>query len=96
MCAQTVVVTTFSVVCLHECTCSWQTLNESVTSVCGGVVGSSQHDEVIVATYSGCVLGLTKEQLANQTISKEAQSKLATLKFVITYNLCMHSTAQFT
>ncbi len=58
----------------------WQTLNESVTSVCGGVVGSSQHDEVIVATYSGCVLGLTREQLNSQTLSKEVQSKLATLK----------------
>ncbi|XP_064405547.1 Bardet-Biedl syndrome 7 protein homolog [Halichondria panicea] len=55
-------------------------LNESVTSVCGGVVGSSEHDEVIVATYSGCVLGLTKEQVAKQTLSQEVQTKLASLK----------------
>ena len=54
--------------------------NESVSSVCGGVVGSSDYEEVTVATYSGRVLGLTKEQVALQPISEAVQSKLATLK----------------
>lgn len=57
--------------------------NESISSVAGGVVGSSD-SEVVIATYSGCVMGLVKELPSQQSISQEVQAKLAALKYVHT------------
>ena len=57
-----------------------QMFNESVTSVAGGMV-SSNYEEVVVATYSGRVLGLTRELGgATQPISQEVQAKIEALK----------------
>lgn len=53
---------------------------ESVTSVDGGIVGSSGSEEVVVATYSGRVHGLAKESSVPQPISQEVQSKIEALK----------------
>ncbi len=57
-----------------------QVLNESVMSVAGGMVGSSSHGEVVVATYSGRVLGLTREPHLQQPLSQEVQAKLEMLR----------------
>ena len=53
---------------------------ESVTSVDGGIVGSSGSEEVVVATYSGRVHGLARESSVPQPISQEVQSKIEALK----------------
>ena len=46
-------------------------MGESVTGVGGGSVGSAHHEEVVVCTFSGRVIGLTREPLTQQTISQE-------------------------
>ena len=59
-----------------------QAFNESITSVCGGLVGSSS-SEVLVSTYSGQIYGLCKDTgHKTQTISSEVQEKLDVLKYV--------------
>ncbi|XP_046876152.1 Bardet-Biedl syndrome 7 protein [Hypomesus transpacificus] len=62
-------------------------LSESVTSVQGGCVGKESYDEVLTATYTGWVTGLTTEpQQAGVgpgeevKMSKETQSKVAALR----------------
>ena len=50
---------------------SVQVVNESVTSVGGGVVSSAQFEEVVVCTYSGRVLGLSREPQSRQSLSQE-------------------------
>ena len=55
-------------------------MSESVTSVGGGSVGSADYEEVVVATYSGRVMGLTREPIQHQPISQEVQTKLVALK----------------
>lgn len=60
--------------------CFAQVFNESVASVGGGVVGSSNFEEVIVATYSGRVFGLSREPAVPKPISQEVQAKLDVLK----------------
>ena len=47
-------------------------MSESVTSVGGGVISSTQHKEVVVCTYSGRVLGLSREPQSQQSLSQEA------------------------
>ena len=42
-----------------------------MTGVAGGMVGSTHHEEVVVCTYSGRVIGLTREPQAQQDISQE-------------------------
>ena len=54
--------------------------SESISSIEGGMVGSSDYEEVLVATYSGCVFGLTREPIVPKPISKEVQAKLTALK----------------
>ena len=53
-----------------------------MTSVDGGSVGSADYEEVVVATYSGRVMGLTREPVQRQPISQEVQAKLTALKYV--------------
>uniref|UniRef100_A0A668AYR9 Bardet-Biedl syndrome 7 n=1 Tax=Myripristis murdjan TaxID=586833 RepID=A0A668AYR9_9TELE len=62
-------------------------LSESVTSVQGGCVGKEGYDEVLTATYTGWVTGLTTEALKAEAgpgdevkMSKETQSKVAALR----------------
>ena len=57
-----------------------QVFSESVSSIAGGVVGSADFEEVTVATYSGRVYGLTRNQAVPSTISSEVQAKLLALK----------------
>ena len=67
-------------------------LSESVTSVAGGAVGSADYEEVVLATYSGRVIGLTKEPIQQQPISQEVQAKLSALRSVVVLCLwlCVH------
>ena len=58
----------------------FQVFSESVMSVDGGLVGSSNHEEVVIATYSGRVLGLVREMGAQQPISQETQAKIEALR----------------
>ena len=37
----------------------------------GGTVGSAHYEEVVVCTFSGRVIGLTREPLTQQTLSQE-------------------------
>lgn len=62
-------------------------LSESVTSVQGGCVGKESYDEVVTATYTGWVTGLTTEPQRAEVgpgdevkMSKETQSKVDALK----------------
>ncbi|CAL8354731.1 unnamed protein product [Merluccius merluccius] len=62
-------------------------LSESVTSVQGGCVGKESYDEVITATYTGWVTGLTTEAQKAEagpgdelSMSKETQTKVAALR----------------
>ncbi len=57
-----------------------QVFNESITSIGGGVVGSSNYEEVTIATYSGRVFGLTQEPIVPKPLSQELQAKLEALK----------------
>lgn len=43
-------------------------------------MGSADYEEVVAATFSGRVMGLTREHIAQQPISKEVQGKLTALK----------------
>ena len=60
----------------------YQVFSESISSVVGGVVGSTD-SEVVVATYSGRVMGLVKELIEGQSISQEVQSKLTSLRYTV-------------
>lgn len=62
-------------------------LSESVTSVQGGCVGKESYDEVVTATYTGWVTGLTTEPQRAEVgagdevkMSKETQSKVEALR----------------
>lgn len=62
-------------------------LSESVTSIQGGCVGKDSYDEVITATYTGWVTGLTSEPQKAEAgpgdelrMSKETQTKVAALR----------------
>ncbi|XP_044219978.1 Bardet-Biedl syndrome 7 protein isoform X1 [Thunnus albacares] len=62
-------------------------LSESVTSIQGGCVGKESYDEILTATYTGWVTGLTTElQKAEAgpgdevTMSEETQSKVESLR----------------
>ncbi|KAM3866896.1 BBSome complex member BBS7 [Diretmus argenteus] len=62
-------------------------LSESVTSIQGGCVGKESYDEVLTATYTGWVTGLTTETQKAEAgpgdevkMSKETQSKVAALR----------------
>ncbi|KAG7264305.1 hypothetical protein CRUP_020991 [Coryphaenoides rupestris] len=62
-------------------------LSESVTSIQGGCVGKESYDEVITATYTGWVTGLTTEPQKAEAgpgdelrMSKETQTKVAALR----------------
>ncbi|XP_062281437.1 Bardet-Biedl syndrome 7 protein-like [Scomber scombrus] len=62
-------------------------LSESVTSIQGGCVGKESYDEVLTATYTGWVTGLTTELQKGELgpgdevrISKETQSKVEALR----------------
>ena len=46
-------------------------VGESVTGMSGGCVGSAHHEEVVVCTFSGRVIGLTREPLTQQSLSQE-------------------------
>uniref|UniRef100_A0A3B5Q1E5 Bardet-Biedl syndrome 7 n=1 Tax=Xiphophorus maculatus TaxID=8083 RepID=A0A3B5Q1E5_XIPMA len=61
-------------------------LTESVTSIQGGCVGKESYDEVLTATYTGWVTGLTSEPQRAEAVqgdevrlSKETQSKIEAL-----------------
>ena len=62
--------------------CFSQVFSESIASVCGGTVGSSNYQEVVVATYGGRVFGLSREPVTPKPISQEVQAKLDSLKQV--------------
>ncbi|KAG5263942.1 hypothetical protein AALO_G00270370 [Alosa alosa] len=62
-------------------------LSESVTSIQGGCVGKENYDEVLTATYTGWVTGLTSEPQQMEAgpgeevkMSKETQAKVAALR----------------
>ncbi|XP_061690651.1 Bardet-Biedl syndrome 7 protein isoform X2 [Syngnathoides biaculeatus] len=62
-------------------------LSESVTSIQGGCVGKESYDEVLTATYTGWVTGLTTEPQKAEMgagdevrMSKETQSKMEALR----------------
>ncbi|XP_055081065.1 Bardet-Biedl syndrome 7 protein isoform X1 [Periophthalmus magnuspinnatus] len=62
-------------------------LSESVTSIQGGCVGKESYDEVVAATYTGWVTGLTTEPQRAEVgpgdevkMSKEMQSKVDALR----------------
>ncbi|KAM6953513.1 BBSome complex member BBS7 [Aplochiton taeniatus] len=62
-------------------------LSESVTSIQGGCVGKESYDEVLTATYTGWVTGLTTEPQQAEAgpgeevkMSKETQTKVAALR----------------
>ncbi|CDQ81478.1 unnamed protein product [Oncorhynchus mykiss] len=62
-------------------------LLESVTSIQGGCVGKESYDEVLTATYTGWVTGLTTEPQQAEAgpgdevkMSRETQSKVAALR----------------
>uniref|UniRef100_A0A3P9B0B1 Bardet-Biedl syndrome 7 n=1 Tax=Maylandia zebra TaxID=106582 RepID=A0A3P9B0B1_9CICH len=62
-------------------------LSESVTSIQGGCVGKESYDEVLTATYTGWVTGLTTEPQKAEAgpgdevrMSKETQSKVEALR----------------
>ncbi|XP_028401349.1 Bardet-Biedl syndrome 7 protein homolog isoform X1 [Dendronephthya gigantea] len=64
--------------------------SESVTSICGGCVGTAGYDEIVMSTYSGWVMGLTTEPQEKEagpskvdqktTISDENQIKINALR----------------
>ncbi|XP_053317390.1 Bardet-Biedl syndrome 7 protein [Spea bombifrons] len=63
------------------------TLTESITSIQGGCVGREGYDEIVLATYSGWITGLTTEPLHKEAgpgeeikISQEMQNKIASLR----------------
>jgi Bardet-Biedl syndrome 7 protein len=68
-----------------------QSTSESVTSICGGCVGTAGYDEIIMSTYSGWVMGLTTEPREKEagpsqvdqrnTISDENQTKISALRY---------------
>ena len=63
-----------------------------MTSICGGCVGTAGYDEILLATYSGWVMGLTTEPRQKEagpmeidrqtTISAESQAKIDTLRYI--------------
>ncbi|KAB5570977.1 hypothetical protein PHYPO_G00219670 [Pangasianodon hypophthalmus] len=62
-------------------------LTESVTSIQGGCVGKESYDEVVTATYTGWVSGLTTEPQQMEAgpgdevkMSRETQAKVAALR----------------
>ncbi|KAL4641776.1 Bardet-Biedl syndrome 7 protein [Arapaima gigas] len=62
-------------------------LSESVTSIQGGCVGKESFDEVLTATYTGWVTGLTSETQREEIgpgdevkMSRETQNKIAALR----------------
>ncbi|KAJ8385177.1 hypothetical protein AAFF_G00192280 [Aldrovandia affinis] len=62
-------------------------LSESVTSIQGGCVGKENYDEVLTATYTGWVTGLTTEPQQEEAgpgeeikMSQETQNKVASLR----------------
>jgi len=62
---------------------SMQNFAESITSIAGGYVSSADYEEVVVATYNGCILGLTTQTGVCHTTSaasQDSQSKIAVLK----------------
>lgn len=61
--------------------------SESITAVQGGVVGSADHDEIVMSTYAGYVVGMTTEKFQKESgpgrnikISPRAQEKIERLK----------------
>ena len=58
-------------VCVVHVTLFVQVMSESVTGVSGGVVGSAHYEEVVVCTYSGRLIGLTREPQSQHSISQE-------------------------
>lgn len=62
-------------------------LTESITSIQGGCVGKDGYDEIVMATYSGWVTGLTTEPVYKEAgpgedpkMSQEMQNKIASLR----------------
>ncbi|XP_066575921.1 BBSome complex member BBS7 [Amia ocellicauda] len=63
------------------------TLSESVTSIQGGCVGKESYEEILAATYTGWVTGLTSEPQQREVgpgeeikMSRETQNKIAVLR----------------
>ena len=59
-----------------------QSFRESITSIAGGLVGSVDHNDIVVGTYNGQILGLTSRTSLQQiaSISDETKAKVATLR----------------
>uniref|UniRef100_A0A6Q2YKU6 Bardet-Biedl syndrome 7 protein homolog n=2 Tax=Esox lucius TaxID=8010 RepID=A0A6Q2YKU6_ESOLU len=74
--------------CSNEPTLRFEhVLSESITSIQGGCVGKESYDEVLTATYTGWVTGLTTEPQQAEAgpgeevkMSRETQSKVASLR----------------
>ncbi|XP_078396201.1 BBSome complex member BBS7 isoform X2 [Cetorhinus maximus] len=63
------------------------TLSESITSIQGGCVGKEGYDEVLTATYTGWVMGLTTEPVQREAglsddlkINQEMQNKVMNIR----------------
>lgn len=54
--------------------------SESISSIAGGMVGSSDYEEVTVATYGGRVFGLTREAMAPKPMSQDVKAKFEMLR----------------
>ncbi|XP_008266138.2 BBSome complex member BBS7 isoform X2 [Oryctolagus cuniculus] len=72
-----------------------QVLSESVTSIQGGCVGKDGYDEIVVATYSGWVTGLTTEPIHKESgpgeevkINQEMQNKISSLRSELEHLQC--------
>lgn len=72
-----------------------QVLSESVTFIQGGCVGKDGYDEIVVATYSGWVTGLTTEPIHKESgpgeevkINQEMQNKISSLRSELEHLQC--------
>ncbi|XP_059121224.1 Bardet-Biedl syndrome 7 protein isoform X3 [Peromyscus eremicus] len=64
-----------------------QMLSESITSIQGGCVGKDGYDEIVLATYSGWITGLTTEPTHKESgpgeelkLNQEMQNKISSLR----------------
>lgn len=72
-------------------TCVFQVVGEGVTGVCGGKVNSSSHSELVVSTFSGQVLGLTRDGASRVSVSSlqpDLLEKIESLRYTSYRNCC--------
>ena len=70
---------------LRSCPSPHQVMGESITAVCGGKVGSTSQSELILSTFSGQVIGLTRDTPAGSgagppSLQPDLQDKIKALR----------------